>query len=165
MSIESAEKEYYFLQNEVGRYDTLSHSIKNWSITVGFALLAAGFTQKTPSLFPIASVASVLFWFTDARWKRYQTFHLKRLIVVEEFLRGDISAYDGPMISANMKSCFSEYYQGSIRGQIKVIIDELKLMSVTNVRQPHNFIFLSGFLSYVYSNWDHSWRFLIKTMT
>lgn len=48
---EAAEKEYYHLENEIGRYDLMCHGIKNWSITVNFALLAAGFTQKTPTLF------------------------------------------------------------------------------------------------------------------
>ena len=45
-----AEKEYYFLQSEIGRYDQISHGIKSWSTTVGFALVAAGFLTSQSAL-------------------------------------------------------------------------------------------------------------------
>ena len=47
----TAREEYYFLQSEVSQYDQRCLSIKGWSITVSFALIALAFAEDVPALF------------------------------------------------------------------------------------------------------------------
>ena len=96
---ETAKEEYYFLQKEIGRYDDISHKIKNWSITVGFALIATAFYRSTPLLFLVSSIGAALFWVTEARWKRYQRIHIARIKKIEAFLVGESGHYVGPSIN------------------------------------------------------------------
>ena len=133
-----AEREYYFLQGEVGRFDQLSHGIKNWSITVSFALIAAAFYRGVPELCLVASVASLLFWLTEARWKRFQKIHIERVKKLEAFFEGEGDPYKGPRINKAFVGRLGSLSEG--RNQ------ELKIMWLGNVRRPHHFIVVLGIL-------------------
>lgn len=135
---EEAEREYYFLQGEVGRFDQLSHGIKNWSITVSFALIAAAFYRGVAELCLVASVASLLFWLTEARWKRFQKIHIERVKKLEAFFEGDGDQYNGPRINKAFVRRLGNLSDG--RHQ------ELKIMWLGNVRRPHHFIVVLGIL-------------------
>jgi uncharacterized membrane protein len=135
---DAAEREYYFLQGEVGRYDQLSHGIKNWSITVSFALIAASFYRGTSTLCILAAIAALMFWLTEARWKRYQTIHISRIKELEKFLRGETDIYLGPQINKSFVEKLGTLRDG--RRQ------ELRIMWLGNVRRPHYFIVLLGLL-------------------
>ena len=138
---EIAEKEYYFLQGEVGRFDQISHGIKNWSITVNFALIAAAFTRKIAGLLIVSAVSAVLFWMTEARWKRYQHIHIKRIKELEGYLVNDISGYKGPMIN----QCFVRRLGTLASGRP----EERKIMMLGNVSLPHLIIAIFAFAPYV----------------
>jgi len=137
---DEAEREYYFLQAEVGRFDELSHGIKNWSITVSFALIAAAFDRGKPELFVVASIAACLFWVTEARWKRYQKVHIERIKVLERYFEMARPDYSGPRINA----AFVEH----LKVTKSLLKAELAIMWLQNVRLPHLFIFLGGLLLY-----------------
>lgn len=145
---ESAEKEYYYLQSEIARYDQLSHGIKNWSITIGFALLAAGFAQKSPPLFLLASLAAATFWKTEARWKRLQRLHGKRIQEVECFLVGKSSEYIGPRVTGSLKDQFADYGRKFFSRTFRITKREFKVMLYANVQLPHNMIVLLGLVLY-----------------
>jgi hypothetical protein len=83
---EIAEKEYYFLEGEIGRFDQIGIGVKNWSITVSGAVMTAAFYKSAPVLLLISSISSLLFWITEARWKQYQHLHMERLRDVEAYL-------------------------------------------------------------------------------
>ena len=152
-SKEAAEKEYYHLEGEIGRYDLMCHGIKNWSITVNFALLAAGFTEKTPALFLLSALAALVFWKTEARWKRIQLMHGVRIRAVEKFLNGGSSEYDGPKISESISGLFLQYGKGWKRAW-GVTKREFRTMAYGNVQLPHNMIFITGCALYVLTYFD-----------
>lgn len=138
---EEAEREYYFLQGEVGRFDQLSHGIKNWSITVSFALIAAAFYRGVVELCIVASVAALLFWLTEARWKRFQKIHIERIKRLEDYFIGQGEPYSGPRINKAFVGRLSSLSDG--RRQ------ELHIMWLGNVRRPHHFIFVLGILIFL----------------
>lgn len=135
---EEAEREYYFLQSEVGRFDQRSHGIKNWSIMVSFALIAAAFYRGIAELCLVASIASLLFWLTEARWKRFQKIHIERVKKLEAFFEGDGEPYKGPRINKAFVNRLGSLSDG--RNQ------ELRIMWLGNVRRPHHFIVVLGVL-------------------
>lgn len=136
-----AEREYYFLQSEVGRFDQLSHGIKNWSITVSFALIAAAFYRGVAELCLVASVASLLFWLTEARWKRFQKIHIERIKKLEDYFVGQGKPYLGPRINKAFVGRLSSLSEG--RKQ------EMRIMWLGNVRRPHHFIVALGLLIFL----------------
>lgn len=141
-SYEAAEKEYYFLQSEIGRFDQISHGIKSWSTTVGFALFAAAFSQAEPAIFLVASAAALLFWITEARWKRYQKFHLERVRLVERFLEFG-GGYSGPSVNRSFvaKLMAARGWSG--------VREETAVMRLANVSLPHDIIVVAGILLFV----------------
>lgn len=141
---ETAEKEYYYLENEIGRYDLMCHGIKNWSITVNFAVLAAAFTQKVPELFLLSALAALIFWKTEARWKRIQRVHGVRIRAVEKYLNGELEEYKGPRIAENITSQFLQYGKTYWSRAWGVTKREFRTMAYGNVQLPHNMIFITG---------------------
>lgn len=138
---DEAEREYYFLQAEVGRFDQLSHGIKNWSITVSFALIAAAFYRGAAELCLVASIASLMFWLTEARWKRFQKIHIERIKKLEAFFEGEGEPYKGPRIN----KAFVEGLGSMSEGRHL----EMEIMWLGNVRRPHHFIVGLGILIFV----------------
>lgn len=137
----TAKEEYYFLQSEIGRYDDISHKIKNWSITVGFALIAAAFYRSTPLLFLVSSVGAALFWMTEARWKRYQRIHIARIKKIEAFLIGNSDQYIGPSINRS--------FAKRLGTRREALQEEWRAARLSNVSLPHNLIFSFGLLLFL----------------
>lgn len=148
---DEAEKEYYYLENEIGRYDQMCHGIKNWSITISFALLATGFAQKVPSLFLLASLAALLFWKTEARWKRIQRIHGIRIRHLEKYLNGESEDYTGPQIARNITEQFMLYGSNYFSRTFRITLREFRVMTYANVQLPHNVIFLVGVILFILS--------------
>lgn len=142
----TASEEYYFLQREVGRFDDITHKIKNWSITVSFALVGAAFYQKVPAIFLLASGVSSLFWLTEARWKRYQRIHMARLEEVEDFLLGDREDYEGPAIHRSFRKRLGPWQQA--------LSEEWKAAKLKNVQLPHNLIVLTGIALFAFFQFE-----------
>ena len=140
---EEAEREYYFLQGEVGRFDQLSHGIKNWGITISFALIAAGLHQGMAELCLVASLASLLFWRTEAHWKRFQLIHIERVKELEEFFVGIDKPYKGPKINKAFVSRLGGWREG--------MRQEWHIMWLGNVRGSHDCIVALGVLIYALS--------------
>ncbi len=143
---EIAEKEYYFLQAEVGRFDQIAIGIKNWSITIGLGLFTAAFYQNVSLLFLVSAVSSLLFWLTEARWKRYHWLHIERIKVIEAYILGDRSDYAGPAINRNFVKRLGTL--SSTRG------DEFKVMMLGNVRLPHMPMIILGIGLFVLAQAD-----------
>jgi uncharacterized membrane protein len=126
---ETAEKEYYFLQAEIGRFDQIAIGVKNWSITIGVALMTAAFYKSASALFLVSSISSLLFWITEARWKRFQRLHIERIREIEAYLLNDRLDYSGPAINRS----FSKRL-GTLANSRR---DEFRIMMLGNVRMPH----------------------------
>jgi len=151
---DEAEKEYYYLESEIGRYDQICHSIKNWSITISFALLATGFTQQIPSLFLLASLAAALFWKTEARWKRIQRLHGVRINALEKYLNGESEVYTGPQIARNITVQFLQYGDNYLTRTRRITRREFRVMTYANVQLPHNVIFVFGIFMFLATKFD-----------
>ncbi len=147
----TAEKEYYFLQTEVGRYDGLLHGIKNWSITASFAIIATGFAQQNNSLFLLSALAVIIFWHTEAKWKRFQHIHIDRIKKIEKFLDGSENDYVGPGITAHLVKKFTSSGQGFFTKSWVIFREELYFMFVSNVRQPHTILVLVGLTLFIFN--------------
>lgn len=138
---QSAEKEYYFLQAEVGRFDQIAIGIKNWSITIGVALLTAAVYKDLPILYLTSAISSLLFWMTEARWKRYQRLHIERIKEVEAYLMGRRGDYAGPAINQSFVRLL-----GTLNSTRR---DEFRIMLLGNVRLPHMPMIVLGIGLYV----------------
>jgi hypothetical protein len=56
-----AEKEYYWLEDQIDRFDDRSLKIKAWSITLSGVALGAAFNYNKPVLFLVAAISALLF--------------------------------------------------------------------------------------------------------
>lgn len=152
------EKEYYALQSEIGRFDTIAHGIKNWSITVTAVLIAAAAYRDLPVLALLAAGASAVFWLTEARWKRYQLIHRERLTRLENDMAAGVP-YGGPMISRSFTAILSRetYHPQPTDGRLRrlwranlgVWKQEAKYARFRNVRRPHDLLIVLSILSAV----------------
>lgn len=145
-------KEYYFLQSEVGRYDHLAHGIKNWSITVGAGAIGTGFIQNSTSLFVVAAFTTLLFWATESRWKRFQHFHIDRIVQLEDLLLEINSKYESPQITNNIRKKFQRYKnRGAFSGFLQMHKDEITMALKSNTRQPHLVLFGAALFLTIFS--------------
>ncbi|MFO6463798.1 hypothetical protein ACK8OR_05355 [Jannaschia sp. KMU-145] len=150
------EAEYYALQSEVGRFDTLTHGIKSWSITVSAALIAAAAYRDLPSLCLLAATSSAIFWATEARWKRYQAIHRIRLTALEELMAAG-APYDGPRISSSFQAALDAdrpevdadagWPQRIWLRNLPVWRKELGFALYRNVRRPHHVLMALALLA------------------
>ncbi|EEE46255.2 hypothetical protein [Roseibium alexandrii] len=141
-------QEYYFLQGEIGRFDQISHGVKRWSITVCFALIAAGFYRQTAWLFLVSALAAVMFWITEAQWKKYQQILILRIQNIEEYLKsGPVELYTGPRINDHFYSTLEDPGYGWKYS--------VKLLRLGNVYLPHALIFLFALLVLVLCVFGH----------
>lgn len=154
-------EEYFHLQSSIGRYDQLTHGIKNWSITVGTGAIAAGFIQHMDSLFLVAAISSLIFWATEARWKRFQHLHIKRIVQLELILgnTNDLNddaktKYSGPKIRHNMSNSFKAYREKRIPSPLVILAEELSMMIKSNTRMPHLALILLSVSIWIALNLD-----------
>ena|SRR6218665_2939120 len=77
--------EYLHLQTTIEGFDNKALSIKTWSITFSFAACGVAFANDAIWIFPIASIASLAFWFLEASWKTFQYAHYERIRELEDY--------------------------------------------------------------------------------
>lgn len=95
-------REYELCQNSIEKYDDHLFRIRQWTIGLTAASLAAmlGLAQGgefRPSLALLAYTAVCMtFWLLDALNKSLQTVHIHNSRDIEQFLRGNLANYPGP---------------------------------------------------------------------
>ena len=81
--------EYLLLQQTYEDFDRRTLTIKSWAVTVALGAIVLGFQYEKQNLWPLAAVASLLFWLIEARWKTFQYAHANRIRRIEGFFRGE----------------------------------------------------------------------------
>ena len=76
-------KEYYAILGVVSSYDGWLLIVKGWSVTLSLASLGLGFQQQHSSLFGLAAVTALGFWFLDGLMKGYQFRYYVRMREIE----------------------------------------------------------------------------------
>lgn len=79
--------EYLHLQSTIEGFDNKALTIKAWSITFSFAACGVAFANNAISIFLIASIASLIFWFLEASWKTFQYAHYERITEIENYFK------------------------------------------------------------------------------
>lgn len=133
-------QEYYFLQGDVARFDHIAHGVKNWSITISFAIIGFSVVNDVSYLSLLASVVAIIFWSMEARWKRYQRIHFRRISALEKILGNVNLQYQGPEIRQNFLNEVR-----TLQGGKK---EEIRMMLLGNVSLPHLAILILSILSF-----------------
>ncbi|TAT71062.1 hypothetical protein [Rhizobium ruizarguesonis] len=79
-------KEWDYLQTHIARFDTISFSIRQWSVTIFTAFLGGSIALKNPQGMLIAIVPVLLLWFIDGVWKSIQVRLIDRNAEIQIFL-------------------------------------------------------------------------------
>jgi hypothetical protein len=117
-----------------------SMKIKNWSVTIGIAGIAAGFSQS-PNVYLLSSLAILIFWMMDAHWRIYSAVYDRRMDQIEDFLSERVSEYDGPRIERTIDEMLLEERRF---GYLP------KAMWKNSVRNPHAYIFPIGIILFCF---------------
>jgi hypothetical protein len=80
---EDMSKEYYAILGVISSYDGWLLVVKGWSVTLSLASLGLGFQQQHFSLFGLAAVTALGFWFLDGLMKGYQFRYYVRMREIE----------------------------------------------------------------------------------
>ena len=134
-------REYYWLEDQIDRFDERSLKIKAWSITLSGVALGAGFHYNKPVLFLVSAISALAFWYLEATWKYFQEALTDRVRELEDFLNGRSREYSGPGICQAFRSHFN------------ITTEVVKFPEVflrRNVNLPHSVILISGL--YLYFN-------------
>jgi len=125
-------EEYKLLQSHLITYRSASMTIKNWSVTVCLAGLAAGFSQGKPAIFLLAALAAVTFWIMDARWLVYGESFNSRAVQLENFFASNKPhEYSGPLIEMTCSE-----HRKTMRNKPHT----LKLMLRRSIHMPYSII-------------------------
>jgi len=81
--------EYLHLQKTVEDFDGKALTIKAWSVTFSLTVLVGAFASHASTVFLIASIASILFWYLETMWKVFQLGYYERIQEVEAHFRGE----------------------------------------------------------------------------
>lgn len=92
--IQLLKDEYLKLQEIYEDFDHRSLTIKGWAITICLGGIAVGFEKENFPLLVISGIASLLFWWVEARWKTFQYAYSYRIRQIEGFFRGDENKKD-----------------------------------------------------------------------
>jgi hypothetical protein len=140
---EEALREYYYTQDIIGKFAESALKIKSWSITSCGIALGFGISEQRPTLFCLAAFGSLVFWYLEGMWKKFEYIAIERSHEIERLLSGNIDEYSGPKINEH----FAERLEKEFPDK-----DFVKIMLYKNVRIPHFYIFAVGmlmFLSYL----------------
>jgi hypothetical protein len=135
-------REYYWIEDQVDRFDDRSLKIKAWSITLSGVALGAGFSYNKPILFLIAAVSALVFWYLETNWKYFQEALADRVYELESFLNGSGGTYTGPRICDAFKSHLHNPKMEWSKFP--------RLFFRRNVHLPHSVILISGLYLYFY---------------
>lgn len=86
---ELLKEEYIWLQDFYEDIDRRGLMIKNWSITVGMAVIGAAFSFSRKELFIIATFSALVFWWMEASWRKYSIYITPRIEQIESAFRID----------------------------------------------------------------------------
>ena len=79
--------EYLHIQKTIEDFDARALSIKAWCVTFGLAAIAGAFASHTSTVFLIAAVSAVLFWYLETSWKIFQLAYYARSEKIELHFR------------------------------------------------------------------------------
>ena len=147
-------KEWDYVQNHIGRFDTIIFSIRQWSVTVLAGLLAAAVAAKSPALMLSAVVPTGLFWFIDALHKSFQRRFISRGREIEVYLSSPdftealrertFASFTSPRLSA-------QFGVGTFRTRLNDVAHSALLRNVVVVHASLmcTCIVLYGFLQFI----------------
>ncbi len=141
---DTALKEYFWIEDQIDRFDERSLKIKAWSVTVSVAAIGAAISYKQPLLFLLASLSALVFWYLEAIWKYFQEALGARVAYLEAFLNGNEVSYTGPGIN----QAFQHHFTWSVEKTKFPRIFRLR-----NVNLPHSIVVISGIALYVLAHY------------
>lgn len=131
-------EEFKIVQKRIEHFDQLALTIKSWSITLSAVAIGFGFVENKQTLFILASLSALIFWYLEASYKVYQTALLNRTIELEPKIL-DLNDYKGPMISEHFKKVLG----------FGITFKRIRLMLFyENIHHPHSLIFIAGIVLY-----------------
>ena len=136
--------EYLMLQHHIEAFDSRVISIKNWSVTVSMAAIAAAFASHTPIILLVSSISSLIFLIIEGIWKTFQATFYPRSNEIEKYFRGEIKEISpfqiGTSVSLEWKKNSFRIFWKNIRG--------------LHVFLPHLPIILFGIIIYILNIYD-----------
>lgn len=73
-------------QQRISALDTITMTIRGWTVTLVSALVGFSLSQHHRSLLPVAMIGSVLLGLLDVRYRRTQLLHANRVDKVEQVI-------------------------------------------------------------------------------
>lgn len=100
------EREYYFLEDLISRFNSDCLEIKKWSVTSASAVAVAGQFGGTPPAVQLSIIAAlaIAFWVTETLWRVNQWAFIRRVQQMEAV--GDV-----PQVS----SSWTRFYLGKVK--------------------------------------------------
>ena len=98
--------EEYKLENDIIlRFDQIIFNIKSWSITTFAALLAIYYSKQQPAsphaVLYLHIATTLLYWFLEYMYKRFQSFHITRSRLLDIFLNA-YASYESYRVPDNL---------------------------------------------------------------
>jgi hypothetical protein len=78
------------INKTVERIDGITQAIKNWAVGVWAGSIALLLNVKRPDLIGLTVLLPLIFWFSDAWWRRTQRTFIYRSLKIAEFLNSDL---------------------------------------------------------------------------
>ena len=139
VDMELLEKEYFHIQSEIENFDEKSLTIKAWSVTLAGAIAGSSAFTDNKMVILFAAIVSLMFWFIDGAWKTFQYANYRRIVEIEDFMRGEINDIVNLQIA---KSWNTSYHHG---GNNRLA----KIMLWPHVILPHGAMFIFMLLVYL----------------
>jgi hypothetical protein len=133
-------EEYFWVENQIDRFDERSLKMKSWSITVSGLTFGGAIVYEKPLLFLLASFAALIFWYLEATWKYFQDALANRIEFLEAYLNGKNVVYTGPGINR----AFQDHFRWKV--ELKIFP---RIFTLRNVNLPHSIAFGGGIALYV----------------
>jgi hypothetical protein len=143
---DTALKEYFWIEDQIDRFDERTLKIKAWSVTLGAATIGAAAASKQPSLFLLASLAALVFWYVEAMWKYFQEALTPRVKFIEDYLNGVHDTYTGPGIC----KAFSDHFKWPVEKKVFP-----RLFRLRNVNLPHSLVVVLGIALYILTRFGY----------
>ncbi|MGO6704951.1 hypothetical protein ACC786_37330 [Rhizobium ruizarguesonis] len=143
-------KEWDYLQTHIARFDTISFSIRQWSVTIFTAFLGGSIALKNPQGMLIAIVPVLLLWRMDGLWKSIQLRLIDRNAEIQFFLAS--KEFEDAHTNLSMDSFVTPtMFQGFRKTTLWAkIINVLRAAALRNVLLSHIAILLFCFASYIF---------------
>ncbi len=90
IQLEFLKQELTTLNDTIARFDTITQSVKNWSILLWSASISFAMSREEGlrNYVIFTSIIPLAFWYIDARWRRTQRQMIFRVGEISEFLNG-----------------------------------------------------------------------------